>query len=259
MTDVLTTYPLDQGVVAGITKRRAGIFTLSQPETCQGLVFASKILSLLDAKSPGISQRKIFVMDSKGHTGKVSFWNLDDSPHAQGVCDGVIWSHEGMVVCFSGGCPVLAFVSKEEGLLGMLHCGWKTIGRRIITNFATQWQLVGGSPKNTSVKFLPAICRGCLTFHQSYWKKEVSPALRWTGQEPHEFAIVQGDLIGLDLFKLSTTILAQCGFREIETDGVCTSCSNEYWDYRRHDSKERGGPKFRNAAFLIRESLPHLA
>ena len=259
MKNILTTYPLGGNAITGMTKQQAGNFSLSQPETCQGLVFASEVFSLLRGEHTSISRKRVFVMDARDHTGKVPFWNLEKSLHAQRVCDGVIWSHEGIALCFPGGCPVLTFVNEKTGLLGMLHCSCKTIGQRIITNFATQWQFFGGCPENTSIRFLPAICGHCLTFDQPYWEKKVSPALRWTGQEPQYFIVARDDLIGLDLFRLSAAILAKCGYTRIETDGVCTSCSNEYWDYRHHDSKESGGQKYRNAAFLYAESLPHLA
>ena len=190
-------------------------------------------------------------MDARNHTGHVFAWPEEKPPHAEKVCDGVIWSHEGMAICFPGGCPILTFVDEEKNLFGILHCSWKTIGQRIITNFNTTWLFNGGRPKNTSVRFLPAICQDCLTFDLRYWEKEVRDPLEWTGVCLEEFSQMKEDRIGLSLARLSTSILQGCGYTRIENDGVCTCCSGEYWCYRHHDVP--GGERFRNAAFLLVE------
>lgn len=234
------TYQLSSNTFAGMTKKSAGNFRPNRPFDTVG-----KTIGVID---PSESTR-VFVMRAQEHTSRVLFWN--DQMSTEEVCDGVVWNGPGTSLCFPGGCPVVIFGSPNQNLWGMLHTSWKTVSQRIITNFLTTWEFAGGNRRDTTIRFLPAICSHCLTFDEKYWEN-VRRQISWSDPHPENFIRKIGGKIGFNLVGFSAHIMRQCGY-EAEDRSVCTCHSKEYWCYRCDD---RNGHTHRNAAFLVSTSTP---
>ncbi len=236
-------YRIAPGVLAGMTKRPAGNFSSAEKVSPITLDYLHRLIGGKD------QEPESFVMRAQEHSPHIYNWSAHQPEER--VCDGVIWEGSGLALFFPGGCGGVVFHDPAQNLSGLLHCSWKTVAQRIVTNFTTMWEVFGGSPDTTIVRFLPAICGKCLNFDIRYWESEVRPALgwalAWASLSMDCFVEKVDDKLGFHLMPMVNTILKQSGY-DPEDRFICTCHSGEYWCYRHHD---RYDGKYRNTAFLL--------
>jgi copper oxidase (laccase) domain-containing protein len=255
MDKLLHSKKLSDKVLVGITKKPAGNFALPTID-----------IDNRDLNGWEKSWRRVWPLINllrqhshwRGHSVNVTLLeaqhgvkvDLPDNPDTgrQARGDACIFRPPGMTVYFPGGCPTVCLHDSREGLCGIIHAGWRSVGEGIIPRFFGLWELFGGTPSTTRVTLLPSIGACCLSYRVEAFEKDVFPVLQSRTTLKIVRYLRRGDQgVNLDLIRLIQDLISQARYDTPLAPDDCTCCSDDYHCFRCDD---KNGQKFRSAAFI---------
>jgi YfiH family protein len=121
-------------------------------------------------------------------------------------------------------CQGILVHDPERAVVAAIHCGWRGSVAGVIGNTVRQMHAVFGSTPDSMVAFVsPSLGPCCAEF--IHYQKEL----------PREFHSFQVKPNYFDFWKISRQQLNGAGLsvKNIHISAICTSCSNDYFSYRR--------------------------
>jgi polyphenol oxidase len=151
--------------------------------------------------------------------------------------DGFLTAHKNLLLtmCYAD-CVPLYFLDRKNGLMGVAHAGWKGTVDEIGPAMLTKFQGEGSSISDIDVVIGPSICKDCYVVDDRVMKR-VKKVLEDGNDMPYN--LKEEGQYHLDLKKVNKLLLLQRGLndRQIHTSGYCSSCSSEFFSYRRDEGK----------------------
>lgn len=142
-------------------------------------------------------------------------------------------------------CQGVLLYDPVKSVVAAIHCGWRGSVIGIIDKTVKKMQRVFGSdPINLHAFVSPSLGPCCAEF--IHYKKELPPGFHAFQVKPHYF-----DFWGISRYQLTGAGLAG---ENIEIAGICTSCSNDYFSYRRACRNGDGGTG-RHCAVISLQSM----
>lgn len=168
--------------------------------------------------------------------------------HAPCSSDGLVTAAEGLpLFCFTADCVPALLHDPAHGVIGAVHCGWRSSVGDILGVALEKMAVLGAVPGDIRAAFGPAIGQCC--FETDI---DVPDALRaWLGADAEE-CISPGRAPGkfqVDLRAANARRLVQLGVPRgnIAVSGECTVCSHDkYWSHR----YVRGGARGSQCALI---------
>lgn len=156
--------------------------------------------------------------------------------------DGLVTDVPGLaLICFTADCVPVLLSDSVHGVIGAVHCGWRSSVADILGNAVAKMCALGARPEDICAGIGPAISRCCFEVGA-----EVIEAVdEYLGGDSGGLYEPEAGAPGkfmLDLKAANARRLAQLGLRpeNITLSDECTRCSNEkYWSHR-HTRGERG-------------------
>ncbi len=142
-------------------------------------------------------------------------------------------------------CQGVLLHDPVHSVVAAIHCGWRGSVIGIIDKTVKKMQAVFGSdPTNLHAVVSPSLGPCCAEF--IHYKKEL----------PGEFHSFQVTPNYFDFWEISRYQLAGAGLagENIEIAGICTSCSNDYFSYRRA-CRDGDGKTGRHCAVISLQSI----
>ena len=153
--------------------------------------------------------------------------------HVPYEADGIVTAEKGLpIFCFTADCVPALLFDGEHGVIGAIHCGWRSSVGDILYKALEAMQALGARPASIRAAFGPAIGPCCFETDD-----DVPEAVeKW----------LQGDTAGLfrsrpdgktmvDLKGANAKRLLQLGVPagQIDISDECTFCSHDkYWSHR---------------------------
>lgn len=168
--------------------------------------------------------------------------------HSDVDCDAVVTAERGLpLFCFTADCVPALLHDPAHGVIGAVHCGWRSSVGDILGVALEKMAALGAVPGDIRAAFGPAIGQCC--FETDI---DVPDALRaWLGADAEEY-ISPGRAPGkfqVDLRAANARRLVQLGVPRgnIAVSGECTVCSHDkYWSHR----YVRGGARGSQCALI---------
>ena len=147
--------------------------------------------------------------------------------------DGLVTNTPGLaLICFTADCVPVLLCDAQNGVIGAVHCGWRSSVADILGNAVGEMCALGASPETICAAIGPAISACCF----EVGAEVIEAVERWLG----------GDTAGLytpgtpgkfylDLKGANARRLMRLGLRaeQIAVSADCTVCSHEkYWSHR---------------------------
>ncbi len=206
---------------------------------------------------------------------------LSDIPYQ---ADGIVTATEGLpIFCFTADCVPVLLADPENGVIGAVHCGWRSSVADILSKAVEEMCTLGAEPEKIRAAIGPAIGACCFETDRDvpdavetwlgadaaapYIRKK-SKADEGQGLANREAAAHPGETRMLqtadsqlpqkylvDLRGANACRLRQLGLRQehIDISAECTYCSHEkYWSHR-WAKTERGGQA---ACIVLPEKKP---
>jgi polyphenol oxidase len=149
--------------------------------------------------------------------------------------DGFLTAHKHLLLtmCYAD-CVPLYFLDKKNGHIGVAHAGWKGTVGEIGPAMLTKFQDEGSSIADIDVVIGPSICKECYVVDDRVIN-QVKKVLEDGNHLPYN--LKEEGQYHLDLKRVNKLLLLQWGLndRQIHTSGYCSSCSTEFFSYRRDD------------------------
>ena len=155
--------------------------------------------------------------------------------------DGIVTARPGLpIFCFTADCVPVLLCDAEHGVIGAVHCGWRSSVGDILHNALTQMERLGAKPENIRAAIGPAIGKCCFETDD-----DVPEAVTaWLGGDTAGLFVKRTDGKTLvDLRAANARRLMQLGVPagQIDISEECTFCSHEkYWSHR-YTKGKRGG------------------
>lgn len=190
--------------------------------------------------SAGIDTRE-FVCGKQVHGNKVHIATKEDMRRAYGKypdgrelieCDGYVTAEENVpLAIFTADCVPLLLEDRNAGIVGAIHCGWRSTASDIEKNAIDAFVSLGSDVKNIHAAIGPAIDKCCFEVGG-----EVIEAMHnLIGEEVEGFYTTRADKYMLDLRGVVRYRLVMLGVMDenIETVGECTMCNpDRYYSHR---------------------------
>ena len=152
---------------------------------------------------------------------------------------GLYSSSDGLVTKCSNGiilkiqtadCVPVSIYDQKQGLIGLIHSGWKGTKMSICNNAVEIFLKKGSKPENIQVFLGPAIGKCCYEI-----KNDVSK------QFNQKYIFNNHDKIFLDIKLKIKEDLLLAGIKKnnIANSNICTYENNEYYSYRKNKNNER--------------------
>lgn len=148
--------------------------------------------------------------------------------------DGLVTNERGLaLICFTADCVPVLLCDEQAGVIGAVHCGWRSSVEDILGVAVGKMRSLGAQVKNIRAAVGPSIGPCC--FEVGHEVAEAAEALLggyfglWT-PVPGRY-----DKYLLDLRGVNRRRLMQLGVREenISVSDECTKCScQKYWSHR---------------------------
>ena len=155
--------------------------------------------------------------------------------------DGVVTAEKGLpIFCFTADCVPVLLCDAEQGVVGAVHCGWRSSVGDILCNALSQMQSLGAKPESVCAAIGPAIGKCCFETDD-----DVPEAVTaWLGGDTEGLFRKRADGKTLvDLRAANARRLQQLGVpaEQIDISDECTFCSHDkYWSHR-YTKGRRGG------------------
>ncbi|SCC04593.1 conserved hypothetical protein [[Bacillus] enclensis] len=151
--------------------------------------------------------------------------------------DGFITSHKNILLtmCYAD-CVPIYFLDKHTGLIGVAHAGWKgtagEIGPAMIHGFIAR----GSRVSDIEAVIGPSVCRNCYVVDD-----RVLDAIKKVLEDGNDlpYNLKEEGQYHLDLKEVNRLLLLQSGLdeKQIHTSGYCSSCSDDFYSFRRDEGK----------------------
>ncbi len=155
--------------------------------------------------------------------------------------DGIVTATKGLpIFCFTADCVPVLLCDAVHGVIGAVHCGWRSSVGDILKNALTQMESLGAKAENVCAAIGPAIGKCCFETDD-----DVPEAVTaWLGGDTEGLFTRRADGKTLvDLRAANMRRLVQLGVPawQIDVSEECTFCSHEkYWSHR-YTKGKRGG------------------
>ena len=147
--------------------------------------------------------------------------------------DGIVTAERGLpLFCFTADCVPALLLDAEHGVIGAVHCGWRSSVSDILKNALEQMERLGARREDVRVAMGAAIGKCCFETDD-----DVPQAVsRYLGGDTAGLFLRRPDGKTLvDLRGANNRRLLQLGLREehIDCSEECTVCSHDkYWSHR---------------------------
>jgi len=140
-------------------------------------------------------------------------------------CDGLITNNPGTgLMIQQADCQAVLFCDEEHQAIGAAHCGWRGSVANIIAAVVSQMMRhYGTSPSGLQAYISPSLGPCCAEF------------INYRLELPESFHRFQVKEHYFDFWRISASQLIEAGIRPdaIQLTDICTSCSPDYFSYRR--------------------------
>ena len=159
--------------------------------------------------------------------------------------DGLITAEKGLVLSIiAADCVPVYLADESAGVIGLLHCGWRSAAGFIVHNAVAKMQWLGASPDKIHVIIGPHICSGCYEVGEEVRR---SFADNFTENELETLFAYREKSLYLDL---SRTIRLKAMKEHIPVENIsvsqeCTFHDTDFYSYRRGDRGRQ------NLAFIM--------
>ncbi len=159
-----------------------------------------------------------------GNRVEIIAGDVHSERHTEGV-DALVTNREGIGLMVQlADCQGILVHDPVRSVVAAIHCGWRGSVAGIISNTVGQMRAVFGSAPDDMHAFVsPSLGPCCAEF--IHYQKEL----------PREFHPFQVKPNYFDFWEISRQQLTGVGLpdKNITISGVCTSCSGDYFSYRR--------------------------
>ena len=148
--------------------------------------------------------------------------------------DGLVTNERGLaLICYTADCVPVLLCDAVNGVIGAVHCGWRSSVADILKNAVEAMRALGARPESICAAIGPAIGYCCFEVGGEVveaareYVGDLSGLVRGHGERKDKFY--------LDLRGANARRLAQLGLRKenIAVSGECTFCAHEkYWSHR---------------------------
>lgn len=142
--------------------------------------------------------------------------------------DALVTKEKNVVLTLTGAdCFPVYFEDAAQGIIGLVHCGWRGIIEGIFQETIKTIESLGGTLENISVTIGPGICEKHF---------EIKENILGSFSEYPEALIREGEGISIDLKAIMKTQLERLGITSahIIDQDECTHClTGKYFSYRR--------------------------
>lgn len=149
--------------------------------------------------------------------------------------DGVVTNEPGLALaCFTADCVPVLLCDDVHGVIGAVHCGWRSSVADILGNALEEMSLLGAVPGTVCAAIGPAISRCCF----EVGSEVIEAVEHYLRGDTGGLYTARGDVPGkyfLDLKAANARRLLQLGLRaeNIAVSDECTFCSHDkYWSHR---------------------------
>lgn len=156
--------------------------------------------------------------------------------------DGLVTDRPGLaLICFSADCVPVLLCDDAHGVIGAVHCGWRSSVGDILNNAVEQMRALGAAPEQICAAIGPAIGACCF----EVGREVIDAAEAWLGDGLDGLYVPEAGKDGkflLDLKGANARRLLQLGLsaENIAVSGECTMCAHDkYWSSRY--TKDRRG------------------
>ena len=155
--------------------------------------------------------------------------------------DGIVTATPGLpIFCFTADCVPVLLCDAEAGVIGAIHCGWRSSVSDILNNALRAMQALGAEPAHLRAAIGPAIGACCFETDD-----DVPDAITaWLSGDTEGLFFHRDDgKTMVDLRAANARRLIQLGvpMEQIDSSEECTFCCHEkYWSHR-YTRGKRGG------------------
>ena len=149
------------------------------------------------------------------------------------VADGIVTGERGMpIFCMTADCVPVLLCDAANGVIGAIHCGWRSSVGDILKNAVERMESIGAKRETVCAAVGPAISQCCFETDD-----DVPDAVtRWLGGDTAGLFLRRADgKTMVDLKAANARRLMQLGLRaeNIDVSDECTMCRHEkYWSHR---------------------------
>lgn len=154
-------------------------------------------------------------------------------------CDGIVTNTRGLpLICFAADCIPVILCDDENGVIGAVHCGWRSSVADILKNAIEEMCGLGADCRSISAAIGPAIGFCCF----EVGAEVVEACEKYVGDSSGIVAAKENGKFYLDLKAANARRLVQLGLREenISVSQNCTMCENEKFFSHRFTNGNRG-------------------
>ena len=155
--------------------------------------------------------------------------------------DGIVTNERGLpIMCFTADCVPVLLWDGENGVIGAIHCGWRSSVADILGEAVKKMCALGAKPESIHAAIGPAIGRCCFETDDDV-PEAVGKYLN--GDTDGLFDRRDDGKTMVDLRTANARRLVQLGLKpeNIDISDECTMCSHEkYWSHR-YTKGRRGG------------------
>jgi YfiH family protein len=167
------------------------------------------------------------------HSSNIRIVNSKNDSGIVDNCDGLITGKKNLFLSVTAAdCLPIFLFEPEKEIVGMIHAGWRSLEKGILSNAVKKIKDLGGAPENILAGVGPAIC-------QKHYDvgPEVAEKFKSLGNLVSKF---DSGKIYLDIRKIAQLQLLELGFRKdnIEISPECTFELPEKYFSARRDKKK---------------------
>ncbi len=149
--------------------------------------------------------------------------------------DGLVTSHSGLMLSvIAADCAPVYLMDEKAGVIGLLHCGWRSAAGELIHNGVEKMKLLGASPENIKAVIGHHICKDCYEVKEDV---RAEFAKQFSVKELESIFTVRDGHMYLDISRTIIEKVQREGIshENISDTGVCTCHNTDYYSYRRGD------------------------
>ncbi|MBQ6181215.1 MAG: laccase domain-containing protein [Ruminococcus sp.] len=153
--------------------------------------------------------------------------------------DGLVTAEKGIVLSIiAADCVPVYLADEEAGVIGLLHCGWRSAAGDILCNCIRCMEELGASTAGIKMFIGPHICAGCYEVGEDV-RSVYSEA--FTAEELSSILYEREGRLYLDLAQALRIKASEEGIMaaDIMASDECTCHDNSYYSYRRGDRERQ--------------------
>ena len=220
--------------LAGFTSGREGIWSRNEPldpPTSDYTLLSNKLgLPLHKFIRPyqAGGEKAAIVSSEHGGSGVIKDNDLKKT-------DGLITAEKGLVLSIiAADCAPVFMFSEKAGIIGLLHCGWRSAAGLLISSGIECMKSLGADPSEIQVIIGPHICTDCYetgedvyaAYSNSFAGNELDRIFR------HRSSRLHLDLAQAIRFKATAEGISKTNISAV---GDCTCHDTAFYSYRRGD------------------------